>query len=690
MAFTADIKQQFLDLFSRVANISLVTAEREAESVTSLSPGQRVSAEVLATMPDKRVLLRVGNERFHVDLPMTVTTGQVLKMTLVAIDPRLTFAIPRQEGALPPINLSDAARLLSLVVSSDQKTGAQLRASLQNIYDLSQSTPVEPGGLTSPPGEPLSYPARRTVPTTPLTGQGPDALPGEVATGKQGLAAPQSGSVAKFVQGAAVTRVEATLLPQVPVQFLPGEELTATVVSSDDSGKTLVKLAGTSMELQLSQRIVPGVTLRLTFLSAQPKPSFALAGTSPDDSAPLRQSVPPPTLPHQSETTKGLEGKAGTTPQSLPTAAQGAVPTPQQIPLNDELLPADLAKLLQTVLKDNRLTLLVSLTPQGKSEVFIPGQQLKGEVLTPLGGGRFAVQVAGQTHEFAMPRGIRQGDVVSLSFISNEPQLTFLMARPGQPGSARVSDTSRWLSGFLGEASAKMPVEATRGMLGVLLARPATDATWLTQALHQGLRDSGLFYESHLARWFGGTYPLEGVVREPQGRLSPRLTPTAEAVAAPLAEELVQAGTTGAARELLEEVFKKAGIGKGHEGLADPRTLPVVSEQLTTLQQGQLVLRGELFPGQPMEWTVAEREPEQQADQRERCWQTSIAIHLPHLGPLKAQLSLEGTSVAVKITAEQSESVAVLETGKSRLIEQLEGAGLKPAEMSIGHAKTQG
>ena len=38
--------------------------------------------------------------------------------------------------------------------------------------------------------------------------------------------------------------------------------------------------------------------------------------------------------------------------------------------------------------------------------------------------------------------------------------------------------------------------------------------------LQQGLRESGLFYESHLARWFGGEYQIEDILREPQGRLS--------------------------------------------------------------------------------------------------------------------------------------------------------------------------
>ncbi|HIJ82041.1 MAG TPA: flagellar hook-length control protein FliK, partial [Desulfuromonadales bacterium] len=51
-----------------------------------------------------------------------------------------------------------------------------------------------------------------------------------------------------------------------------------------------------------------------------------------------------------------------------------------------------------------------------------------------------------------------------------------------------------------------------------------------------------------------------------------------------------------------------------------------------------------------------------------------------------ALLTLDGGAVAVTITAENDGAVTILETGRARLIEQMEGAGLTPAAMSIGHA----
>jgi hypothetical protein len=348
------------------------------------------------------------------------------------------------------------------------------------------------------------------------------------------------------------------------------------------------------------------------------------------------------------------------------------------------VLSDDMAKLLQAVIKGNRLALLEALNQQAMPAGFAPGQQLKGEVLAALGGGRFMVMVAGRNLEFMLPKGLSRGDLINMFFVTEEPHMTFLMARFGRAGDSKVSDTGRWLSGFLGEASGQLPAEATMGILRTLLAEATTDASLLDRMLQQGLRESGLFYESHLARWFGGGYNLEDLLREPQGCLSPRLPQTGGA-GAPV-DEFVLGGIRNGAAEIMEALFKKAGSSMAHEGIADQRTLPTVGEQLSALQSGQLLFRGDLFPGQRLEWTVAEREAERnRSGGRERNWETSVTVTLPNLGPITALLTLDGTRVAVKLTAENSAAILALKDGRARLVEQLEGAGLTPAEMSISH-----
>ena len=709
MAIGTDIQQQVFDLLSRASNISFVTADQEGGSVSMLAPGQRVSAEVLSTLPNNRAQVRVGVERFNLDLPMAVRVGQSLEMTFVSAAPRSTFAITRQAGITPPVSLSDASRLLSLLVSDEQVVDTQFRSSLQSIGDMLRRSSGEAAVLANLLDEAMTYGSRGGPAPSP-------AAAGRLTPEQARLATFESNAaqiLKNIAQSSRFTLIEAANQPLTPLPLLPGEEVNATVTGTLPGGRAFVQVAGTTLELVLPQKVTAGEILRLTYLSGEPKPTFALGRTVSGGTPPLlseagrwlsvlehsaggvstqqayvleRLNSVLKSLPPDSPAFSVISDEALTYGRSMPDAsaaiaAQGAVQNPAGTG-NGIVLSDDMAKLLQAVIKGNRLALLEALNQQALPAGFAPGQQIRGEVLAALGGGRFSVQVGAQMLEFMMPKGIRRGDLVTLFFITDEPRLTFLMARFGQPGDSKVSDTGRWLSGFLGEAAGQVPAQSALGILQTLLAGPATDATLLSRMLQQGLRESGLFYESHLARWFGGDYRLDDVLREPQGRLSPRLPQGGVPV-----NEFAMGSTRSGLAEIMEALFKKAGSSMAHAGIADQRSLGIVGEQLSTLQSGQMMFRGDLFPGQPMEWAVAEREAQRdESGGRERSWETSVTITLPRLGPVTATLTLDGTRLAVKVKAENDTTVAALEEGRARLVEQLEGAGLTPDEMSIRHA----
>ena len=720
MAIAADIQKQVYDLLSRASNITFVTAAKETGGVSMLTPGQRVSAEVLSILPNDRVQVRVGSERFNLDLPMPVRSGQTLEMTFVSSDPRSTFAIARQAGIAPPVSLSDASRLLSLLVSREYIIDPQLRASLQSISDMLRRSSGEAAVLANLLDEALVYGAR----SGSATAGGPKVPAGEPGAGRL---TPEQARLATFESNAAqilrniaqnsrFNMIEAASQPVTPLPLLPGEEVNATVVGTLPGGRAFVEVAGTRLELLLPRNAVPGEILRLTYLSGEPKPSFAMTRAVSDGSRPdlseagrwlsvlehskggvssqqayvlerlntVLKSLPPDSpafsaISDESRTYQRNAGQAGLSGSALPGGVQSPVMSGNGIVLTD-----DMARLLQAVIKGNRLALLESLNQQAQGGTFLPGQQLRGDVLAALGGGRFTVQVAGQALEFVMPKGIRRGDRINLFFITEEPHQTFLMVRFGRQGDAKVSETGRWLSSFLGEASGQA-VNSSLSVLRTVLAGPTTDAQLLGRMLQQALRDSGMFYESHLARWFGGDYPLEEILKEPQGRLSPRLAQAGEQPQVP-ANELARAGLRSGSAEVMEALFKKAGTGMAHEGIADQRSLPIVSEQLSALQNGHLMFRGDLMPGQSLEWTIAEREAQRnKSGGRERSWETSVTISLPNLGAVSATLSLDGTRVAVKVRAQKGETVPILEAGTAQLAEQLEGAGLTPTEMSMSH-----
>ena len=138
--------------------------------------------------------------------------------------------------------------------------------------------------------------------------------------------------------------------------------------------------------------------------------------------------------------------------------------------------------------------------------------------------------------------------------------------------------------------------------------------------------------------------------------------------------------------EVMEALFKKAGTSQAHEGIADSRTLPVVREQLDTLQSGQIVFRGDLFPGQQMEWKVSERESRRNTDDdQERSWDTEMRLDLPRLGAISARLRLDGSRISIDLHVSDEASVDLLSVGRPALVEQLQAAGLDPGEIGVRH-----
>lgn len=742
MALTADIQQQVYDLLSRSSNISFISTDQESGSRLALTPGQRVSAEVLTTFPNNRVQVRIGTERFNLDLPMAVRQGQTLEMTFISEDPRSTFAIARQGGITPPVSLSDASRLLSLLVSSEQIVDPKLRSSLQSIGEMLRRSSGEAGVLANLMDEALTYGGltREGVKASSQTpgglmdqsrddaGGGARQAARQLTPDQMRLATFESNAaqiLKNIAQSSRFILVESVNQPIIPLPFMPGEELGAAVIGTLPGGRAFVQVAGTVLELVLPRSVQAGEILRLTYLSSQPKPLFALPRLLPETVSGMlseagrwlsvlehseggisdqqmyvleRLNTVLKSLPPDSPAFTAIfdeartydrtpAGRPGTDQQSS-VAANLAASQPQQQMGNGVTLSDDMAKLLQAVIKGNRLALLEAINQQSQSSVFAPGQQLKGEVLSSLGGGRFMVQIAEQLIEFSMPRGTKRGDSINLFFIAEEPRQTFLMTRFGRPCDARVSETSRWLSGFLGETAEKVPAQTALGVLRTLLEGPPLDALRTSEMLRQGLRESGLFYESHLARWFGGEYPLEDIMKEPQGRLSPRINlPVHRLPAEILFDQLALSMSEHLSEaESLEAVMKRAVSASAHEALADRRTLPVVQEQLAALQSGQMIFRGDLFPGQTMEWKVSEQESHRRRNgQQEKTWESEISLELPKLGKVGFRVALVSGAVSVNIQTDNESAAGFLASGQAGLAEQLEAAGLTGREIKVRH-----
>lgn len=191
---------------------------------------------------------------------------------------------------------------------------------------------------------------------------------------------------------------------------------------------------------------------------------------------------------------------------------------------------------------------------------------------------------------------------------------------------------------------------ATQGVGQATLASQAV----LPQRLRQVVRESGLFYESHLARWSRGEIPLEGILREPQARLGP----SAPTVAG--APEL---------RYMPEEAARLA------------------ARQLMMLEGGPFLWQGQVWPGQPLEWRIegdAHGGAEAEAQQE---WRTELRLTLPRLGEVRAALTLSAPGLAVSLAAHDAEAREALRAALPALADRLQAAGLRLSGFALSTAE---
>ena len=145
------------------------------------------------------------------------------------------------------------------------------------------------------------------------------------------------------------------------------------------------------------------------------------------------------------------------------------------------------------------------------------GQQFQGKVLSHLDDGSFLVRIADTVARMVLPAATRVGDLLPLTLMSREPQLTFLLG--SQPGAATttLSTTGRLIDNLLHTAQQNGAPDRVVGKTA-LIASPAMNTAQIAVALHDTIGSSGLFYEAHVREWANGNRSLPELMREPQAR----------------------------------------------------------------------------------------------------------------------------------------------------------------------------
>jgi hypothetical protein len=189
----------------------------------------------------------------------------------------------------------------------------------------------------------------------------------------------------------------------------------------------------------------------------------------------------------------------------------------------------------------------------------------------------------------------------------------------------------------------------------------------LARSLAHALGRSGLFYESHQAQWIAGTRPLTELLLEPQARLSQSSTPTPRMDTPPNSVAAAHNGASGT-----------------HEPV-HPDALVLVRQQLEIFETRHVSWQGVAWPGQTVEWEVAEEKPEtaDEFDQRPVAWKTRLNMTLPNLGRISADLRLDEQGVEVEVSAADPVTAFILRTGLMPFASKLESAGIKLLGMEV-------
>lgn len=303
---------------------------------------------------------------------------------------------------------------------------------------------------------------------------------------------------------------------------------------------------------------------------------------------------------------------------------------------------------------------------QTSSAEFIQGLKYQALVEAHLPNGDSQVSVSGKLLQMRLPENFQPGSKLQLVFISNEPKLEFLALSNTLPDNetdnASISTTGRFLGALMQDVLKQAPANAQNpsvtqslGSSTPILASAPTNSTNLPSLLQKAIVQSGLFYESHQAQWIHGENTIENLQQEPQGKLmlvTADLPPPKSAAAVPLTPEMP----------------------------IHAQTIPLVQQQLATLETGHLLWRGEAWPGQSMEWDIYEGSQENatrenDSDQAAQ-WRTRLRLTMPELGDITTTIALNATGINIQLNAARLETASLLKNNQLPLAGNLQSAGL--------------
>jgi len=269
------------------------------------------------------------------------------------------------------------------------------------------------------------------------------------------------------------------------------------------------------------------------------------------------------------------------------------------------------------------------------------GLEYAGKIISFDSAGTAEVQIGDQVFGMKLGSNFAVGDVLHFRFLGNDPNPTFLLLNAGANQAAFenviLSGTSLLISQLQDEAQLQGQLSRVESLLPPLLQNPQN--TQLTAAqLQNAIIMSGLFYESHLANFAKGKWPLNALMREPQNR------PNFNA----------------------------------------PQ---VVNKQLDALENQTIRWSGNVWPGQQMDWQLTyeqeESSPSSSANNVDQMIVSVIELDLPKLGKVQARLSMSANALSVQLRAEKPQTESLFRNEISELKNTFNANGQELKAMEV-------
>ena len=233
------------------------------------------------------------------------------------------------------------------------------------------------------------------------------------------------------------------------------------------------------------------------------------------------------------------------------------------------------------------------------------------------------------------------------------------------------------------------PPSALRLPVPLLAAGEPLTPGQVAERLQGSVRDSGLFYESHLSRWYRGELSREQLLREPQNLRPAPLPPAPGLTAARGAPQAAASAESAPAADGREATQQAAGRDLPSTAVRDPvqeSLQGIVRQQLEMLVSPVLRWEGDVWTGLFMalvlQLPVAGREGGQEGGEEEEReaqdgFRTSMTLQVADFGEVRVALWLSGSRLDIGLSAPDPAVRETLEAGMPRLTSRLQTLDLE-------------